>query len=91
MDIQKLLEDFVPEKYDMDAITDQLEQYYEAAGMADYYERVLSKMDDSELFKYYVETFYSEEPTSHEEAEDPAWQEKRDAEFAELLAGVTRG
>lgn len=36
---------------------DYLEQYYEAAGFAEFYERVLKGMSDSEVIEMYKETF----------------------------------
>ena len=40
---------------------DYLEKYYEAAGCADFYERVLKGMPDEDVIKMYMDTFGKQE------------------------------
>lgn len=40
---------------------DYLEQYYEAAGFADFYEQVLKEMSDGDVIKMYMDTFGKQE------------------------------
>lgn len=40
---------------------DYLEQYYEATGFADFYERVLKGMSDDDVIKMYMDTFGKQE------------------------------
>ena len=54
---------------DIVEMTADLEEYYEAAGFADFYERVLSKMDENQVRKYYHDTFEVEEDHELEEWE----------------------
>ena len=54
---------------DIVEMTADLEEYYEAAGFADFYERVLSKMDEDQVRKYYHDTFEVEEDHEFEEWE----------------------
>ena len=54
---------------DIEEMTADLEEYYEAAGFADFYERVLSKMDEDQIRKYYHDTFEVEEDHELEEWE----------------------
>lgn len=54
---------------DIVEMTADLEEYYEAAGFADFYERVLSKMDEDQVRKYYHDTFEVEEDHELEEWE----------------------
>ena len=54
---------------DIVEMTADLEEYYEAAGFADFYERVLSKMDEDQIRKYYHDTFEVEEDHELEEWE----------------------
>lgn len=42
---------------EVEEMIDDLEEYYEAAGFADFYERVLSKMDGDQIKQYYHDTF----------------------------------
>ncbi len=54
---------------DVEEMTADLEEYYEAAGFEDFYERVLSKMDEDQIRKYYHDTFEVEEDHEFEEWE----------------------
>lgn len=53
----------------IDDMIAELEEYYECAGFADFYERVLSKMDEAQIRKYYHDTFESGEDLELEEWE----------------------
>lgn len=58
MDYKGLLNQYYHEgKIDMAEVIDELDQYYEAAGFEDFYNRVLSPMDDQELLDYFAKTF----------------------------------
>ena len=37
----------------------ELEEYYECAGFADFYERVLKDMSEEQIRKYYDDTFHN--------------------------------
>lgn len=37
---------------------DELDQYYEAAGCEDFYNRMLSPMNDQEFLDYFAKTFF---------------------------------
>ena len=54
---------------DIEEMTADLEEYYEAVGFADFYERVLSKIDEDQIRKYYHDTFEVEEDHELEEWE----------------------
>lgn len=59
MDYKGLLDQYYHEgKIDMAEVIDELDQYYEAAGFEDFYNRVLSPMNDQELLDYFVKTFF---------------------------------
>lgn len=76
-------DELMPEAFDMDAIRECLEQYYEAAGFDDFFNRVLAPMSDERALGYFFETFSPEYNTdTSDDAE--AWG------FEELLASVRR-
>ena len=54
---------------DVEEMTADLEEYYEAAGFEDFYERVLSKMNESQIREYYHDTFEANENHELEEWE----------------------
>ena len=45
----------------VEEMRDYLEQYYEAAGFADFYEQVLKGMSDEDVIKMYMDTFGKQE------------------------------
>lgn len=42
---------------DVEEMIADLEEYYEAAGFADFYEKVLSQMNDEQISNCYYDTF----------------------------------
>lgn len=55
---------------DTGEMMNDLEEYYEAAGFADFHKNVLSTMDEAEIQVYYHETFETEEDREREEWEE---------------------
>lgn len=45
----------------LEEMIDELVEFYECAGLEDYYERVLKNMDESAIRKHYEETFAEED------------------------------
>ncbi|MBQ7076920.1 MAG: hypothetical protein IJM91_02155 [Lachnospiraceae bacterium] len=56
--------------FGLDDMIAELEEYYEAAGFADYYNRVLKDMSEEEIRKYFHETFFNSD-----DPKDVAWRE----------------
>lgn len=54
---------------DVEEMISDLEEYYEAAGFSDFYERVLSTMDEDQVREYYHDTFEIEEDIEFEDWE----------------------
>ena len=55
---------------DTGEMMNDLEEYYEAAGFADFHKNVLSTMDEAEIQVYYHETVETEEDREREEWEE---------------------
>ena len=45
----------------IEEMIDELEEFYECAGFADFYERVLKNMSEENIRAYYAETFKEED------------------------------
>lgn len=58
-------------------IISELEEYYECAGFADYYERVLKNMSEKELLQHYRETFEIQEDFEFEQ-----WEQRHRGEMS---------
>lgn len=52
--------DFIPATLTVDEMTEALEQYYEAAGFADFYNRELKGKSEDEIRQMYLKTFSDE-------------------------------
>ena len=50
----------IPGALTVDEMTDALEQYYEAAGFADFYNRELKDKSEAEIRQMYLKTFSDE-------------------------------
>lgn len=75
-----------PEDFDMDAIKDYLEQYYESAGFDDFYSRVLAPMSEERALGYFLETFspeYNEDMSDNTEV----WEGKT---FSDLMDSLRK-
>lgn len=56
----------------LEEMIDELVEFYECAGLEDYYERVLKNLDESAIRKLYEETFAEEDMVLE------AWGQKRE-------------
>ena len=58
------------EAFKLEDMVAELEEYYECAGFADYYDRVLKDMGEAQIRKHFHDTFFkSDDP------KDVAWRE----------------
>ena len=58
--------------FDLQDMISELEEYYECAGFADIYDKVLKDMSEEEIKDYFHKTFFVNEEVSEQENE--AWR-----------------
>ena len=57
MEYNELLSSLDPKDFDISEAAERLTQHYEAAGFSDYYNRVISKMNEWQILEAFCETF----------------------------------